>query len=377
MAGAFANVAQAADIALTGGNSATLGTDDSDFSTFGGTFASDVTIGKTGVTLKDTYGSLLLGSPVTATAGLSFAESYTFDLTAPATSVSIQVNASPTSSVTFAGASYDGSSVISSPGSTGTDAFFTSGALTTGFHTFVFDVTAKASGAFTSITGNGTAVSAVPLPGAMALFGSGLFGVGALARRRKAVKAVKAAVLVALPVMAFAASPSAQAASVSLTDNIGAISTVNGLHATLNETVTSNHGGVASATAKTGGFAYNVASGELVTASYDFSLAANETLKLTETPSAGSTFALYKGTQVITPTHSNVSGSSSDTVTYADLSSGSYILKIVTDFAATKKAGTSVTVSGTVSAVPVPGALLLFGSGLAGLGLFGRRRRAV
>jgi len=62
-----------------------------------------------------------------------------------------------------------------------------------------------------------------------------------------------------------------------------------------------------------------------------------------------------------------------ETLTYANLSTGEYVLEVLGSI---KHVGTtSLSGSIKVSTVPVPGALVLFGSGLAALGAVGARRR--
>jgi hypothetical protein len=72
----------------------------------------------------------------------------------------------------------------------------------------------------------------------------------------------------------------------------------------------------------------------------------------------------------ITP---NVGGSIVDfaNLNFTSLAAGFYVLKLAGTFASAGQGS----INGTISAVPVPAAILLLGPALAGLGLMGRRRK--
>jgi hypothetical protein len=83
--------------------------------------------------------------------------------------------------------------------------------------------------------------------------------------------------------------------------------------------------------------------------------------------------SLWKGNTEITPTLDE-SSSGFLVLDYTGLSAGSYTLEVA---GAAPGVGTTYTFNGSVgvTAVPVPAAVLLFGSGLAGLVGFGRLKR--
>jgi hypothetical protein len=89
-----------------------------------------------------------------------------------------------------------------------------------------------------------------------------------------------------------------------------------------------------------------------------------------------STLSLFKDVggvfTAVTPGASVLSGAH-QSLSYADLASGEYILVVVGKLGA--KGATILSGDISVSSVPVPGAMLLFGSGLAAMTWIGARRR--
>jgi len=377
-AGAVTAPANAATtFALTGISSTTNGIDDSDVANIGGSsFGSNLTLTGSKLVQADAYYDSTQSSvtgyhpTLTTTTGNAFTESYTFTLSTAST-VSFLLNSSPTQSVVFTSASL-GATTYTPVGGATTAIAFNTGTLNTGTYTFVFSGLDKTQGTV-GVTGSST-VSPVPLPGALVLFGSGLLGLGGVARRRKMAKAAKVAVVAALPLALLAVAPSAQASTIAITDNVGTITSTNPLHGALTESSKSS--------VTVGKVTKTATANEAIVASYDFALTSKENLQVTLTPPAvspslptGTSYALYNGATLIAPTKTSTETSQGVTSlieSFSNLSaSTNYVLKIVTTF----QKNTQITISGTVSAVPVPGALVLFGSGLAGLGLARRRRR--
>jgi hypothetical protein len=302
--------------------------------------------------------------------GPKFRDSYTFYLS-QASALSFTLNDSPDTSIKFSGHAWlDGVGKLTAIEHSSTDALFTTGVLGVGTYTITFFGKDLSVGPV-SFTGSVLPISAVPLPGSIALFGSALLGLGALARRRGKVAVRSAAVI--LPIVLAAGVNSAEAATLTVSDGTVTKTTAfNGSLTELSSAVVSAKGTNKSAAGVSG-----VALGSIITADYDFTLGSSGTLALTITPTlsalpAGTTIKLYDGASLVALTSSSVKSVSLVDV-FAGLTAGSgYKLEIVTP----KAKSDSITLTGTVSAVPVPGALVLFGSSLVGLAAFGRRKRS-
>jgi hypothetical protein len=245
-------------------------------------------------------------------------------------------------------------------------------------------------------------VSPVPVPGALLLFASALIGLGGFAGRGRFKNLGSklmhnagrvAALVVGTGVAIGFLSSAGTADAATYTDNVVLSNALNpwvptipagpqkffsGVINTGKATPLSGGGGISSTV--TGGpgtltgFIYD----------FDFSLSGKATIDAIlsqshTTVSTPTSFELFGGS----PTGSNTLLTASTVGTgnatgelqlhYANLAAGAYFLKIVGGLAS----GKTGTVTGlvSVSAVPVPAALLLFGSALAGLVGVGRRGR--
>ncbi len=220
------------------------------------------------------------------------------------------------------------------------------------------------------------AVSAVPLPGALALFGSALAGLAGVSRRRRGKKVLAgvATAALALPVALFGLSGKAEAATESVSLNTAPTSFAgtldfSGKVSAAGTTLSSKgyyvpSGSLASIDSKTG---TSVSSTGSATDTFDFSFSVASAAKLSSVQLTGSnlgaaSYKLYQGSTALT----SVSG-------VYNLAAGKTYEFVVSNVANAKNA--TIGVSGTVSAVPIPGALVLFGSGLVGLAGYARRSR--
>jgi len=129
------------------------------------------------------------GSQITST---SFTDTYTFNLDVPASNPAIIVSSSTINGLKtvalslYKGAVSPADLLLAGNYTNGRIDFgdlLTSNAnLATGLYTLVVSATSKGSGAYSGTV----SVSAVPIPAAILLFGSGLLGLGAVGRRRAA-----------------------------------------------------------------------------------------------------------------------------------------------------------------------------------------------
>ena len=232
-----------------------------------------------------------------------------------------------------------------------------------------------------SFNGGVNPVSAVPLPGALILFGSSLLGLGGLSRRRRQIAAAAGALA------AVAVAGTAQAAS---TTNYQEVVNLGQLPvATVNEHVVLNGADIVASNGKqtvsaSGNYTGEVSQkGTLKTTTgnnlpaaiyeYDFTIKApqkldmkfggSSTLNLVpgdfvlEDVTTGTTFLPKAGTLEIVAWLSNVKDKYAYFVTLPSAGKGG-----------------SFSGTATVSAVPVPAALPMFGAALIGLGGLARRR---
>jgi hypothetical protein len=240
-------------------------------------------------------------------------------------------------------------------------------------------------------------VSPVPLPGALLLFGSGLLGLGGFAGRGRLKTLVSrlsgqvgraAALLMAIGIglgLAFVAAPANASTIWTDIDSLGAIApspvaiTINGfvnpkaaIPVAISQTAPFNQLGQPTSTGSGafGSFVFD----------YTFSLAnpaatVSYVSQKNTLVNAGSDFELFSGTPgsgtLVEP--STLTGPGELSLAAANLAAGSYFLQIVGALSGT--AHGILTGQLQVSAVPLPAALLLFGSGLAGLMGFGRFKR--
>lgn len=246
-------------------------------------------------------------------------------------------------------------------------------------------------------TGSAT-VSEVPLPGAVLMFGSALLGLVGFAGRRRFLAfgsrltrdggraaAVVAAVGVALGLMSYAGS--AEAALYTDIANLGSWTPTNpagpnhffnGLINTAKPSPLSTPGATTVSQSGSGtltGFTFD----------YEFTLTKGATIDAIlsqshTTVTSGTSFELFKGTPG-SPTHlvNSTVGTGAATgelqLHYAGLTAGSYFLQIVSTTGLTSGKVGTLTGLVSVTAVPLPGALIMFGSVVVGLVGVGRRAR--
>ena len=274
--------------------------------------------------------------------------------------------------------------------------------------TYILVVSGALDNGATSGSFSGSAeanVSAVPLPGAMLTFGTALLGLVGFAGRKRfssiggrlirhAGGAAAVAVALGLGVVVLASAGSADASAIytdtaSLgtwvpTNPAGPDKFFNGLINTAKPTPLSAPGSVTSLVTHTGtgafsSFVYDFEFTLTKAATLDATLSQAHTTVLT-----GAQFELFKGTPgspqgspfPIASTVGTGAATGELQLHYADLAAGSYFLQIVGGLLSGKVGTLTGLVS--VAAVPVPGALLLFGSALAGLvGVTRRGRKTV
>ncbi len=260
-------------------------------------------------------------------------------------------------------------------------------------------------------TFNGT-VSAVPLPGGLALFGTALIGIAGLARRRQKNKGavvtaktlkISGALMAALAVIGFGLPKSAKAATL-FPDYKGVVDlnggsplpagatslsfmglvTSSAAAAGTNGATSGGYNGAATLKAKETTFGTSLtAASSFTQLNFEFELSKPSNVNLTITDSKGDihsldSFALTGGTSTETsPVYKN----NSVTVSFDGLKANTLYDLIVT--ASNDTVTRALSISGTVvvSPVPVPSALLLFSSGIVGLGAIassrGRRKKSV
>jgi hypothetical protein len=232
--------------------------------------------------------------------------------------------------------------------------------------------------------GDVSAVAAVPLPGALTLFGSGLLGLAGFARRRRAkgIAALSVAI-VALPVAMTAGAGSAQASEIVETSTIGVLPVassttkiqlngkVNGSGGISGDSYYTPGGGNASTNPSVASTGSGVAP---LVFDYDFTVAKPQKISL-NLSTLNQSLTTSDFTLVDLTTNKTVGSTlSGNFLTITDVLHTGNAYQFVVDLPTIVK-GSSVSGVGTVSAVPVPGALVLFGSGLIGLASFGRRNR--
>jgi len=338
-------------------------------------FQAQINKTSTGLNVQDTYYQTGVTSVAAAT---QFQFDYTFTVAAntPATAYALQTNSNGISNFSLQLVDLTNPAVIGTA-STGNSLVVNASNLTAGD---LYEVIVKGALTGTSATFNGQ-VSAVPLPGTLALFGTGLLGLAGLARRRrlsakgKKVALTGAAAAVALFATPIIASHSADAAVISDTVQTGTIAagetisflgkdSVGGI-VTASSTI-SGASKVNGVTATgTSGLAYN----------YDFSISTATKLDVVLQSTSGLTTAptitikdITTGATVATAAK-NSSGVLEVVASLLNVSDH-YALVVNTGFVK----NSAINALGTVSAVPVPGALVLFGSSFVCLAAMGRRR---
>jgi hypothetical protein len=113
---------------------------------------------------------------------------------------------------------------------------------------------------------------------------------------------------------------------------------------------------------------------------YDFTFTVGSNTLLSEIDAISNKYAsalsyeLYSGSTLLATVVGVATGNDLEADQDFTLASGSYLLKVFETASAAGSASFGGTVS--VSAVPLPGAVMLFGAGLAGLGVASRRRKA-
>jgi hypothetical protein len=236
-----------------------------------------------------------------------------------------------------------------------------------------FIVSGKLNGAGTAGFQGG--ISAVPVPGALVLFGSGLLGLAGASRRRRAKKLLGGVAVAALavPLALLGLSGKAEAATESVTlatapttftGTLDFSGKINAAGTTLSSKgYYIPTGTIAAIDSKTGTSV--TASGP--TDTFDFSFSVGSASKLSSVYLTGSgtgspTLKLYQGSNLQTAVGGIYSLAANTTYEF-----------VVSNVANAKNA--TLGLSGTVSAVPIPGALVLFGSGLVGLAGYARRSR--
>jgi len=123
------------------------------------------------------YGPVASGTTISGTAYFD----YTFDLSAPAT-VTTSASTAGDALSTLSYALYEGASLKSYTSSTPTT--FTYAGLSSGDYTLIVTGAINPSG-FLSLVSGSISVAAVPVPGALLLFGTGLAGLTVVALRRR------------------------------------------------------------------------------------------------------------------------------------------------------------------------------------------------
>jgi hypothetical protein len=268
------------------------------------------------------------------------------------------------------------------------------GLLGPGTYTLAVSGSANIEQGFTSggFTGN-VQVSPVPVPGALLLFGTALLGLGGFAGRGKlrtlasrlGQRTGRAAALLAIVgtgIGVVANSDSANAATYTDIGNLGVWSpsktpfNFDGQINLKRSPVISTNG---TTNAVTG-------SGTLSNFVFDFEFTLNKNSSLdaiisnpTSLNLTSADFELFKGTPgsgtLVAPSPDKIATPGALQLYYSDLTGGGtkYFLQVMGSLAPKQTSGNATGLA-TVSAVPLPGALLAFGSGLVGLVAVSRRR---